>query len=136
MEYGTSIGDGGFILKFGDGTVTDATWKAKCFSHGPINSDTKNPQVKTEPLPDAWWKADFDDSAWPQAKEYTAKEVDPKQPYFDHDFKDAKFIWTADLALDNTVVFRTRIEKPGWTPRWNTKPDLNVKGVDAGASEH
>ena len=30
MEYAnTNIGDGGFILKFGDGTVTDSTWKAK-----------------------------------------------------------------------------------------------------------
>jgi hypothetical protein len=54
--------------------------------------------------------------------------VDPKQPYFESDFKDARFVWTADLALDNTVVFRTRIEKPGWTPRWNTKPDLDVRG--------
>src|SRR3954469_25875056 len=30
MEYAnTNIGDGGFILKFGDGTVTNAQWKAK-----------------------------------------------------------------------------------------------------------
>jgi phosphatidylethanolamine-binding protein (PEBP) family uncharacterized protein len=136
MEYGTSIGDGGFILKFGDGTVTNATWKAKCFSHGPVNRDTKNPQVRTEPLPDKWWEPDFDDSRWPHAKEYTVKEVAPKQPYFENDFKDARFIWASDLALDNTVIFRTRIDKAGWTPRWNTRPDLNVKGVDAGASGH
>ena len=33
MEYAnTNIGDGGFILKFGDGTVTNAKWKAKKFS--------------------------------------------------------------------------------------------------------
>ena len=25
-EYGKQIGDGGFILKFADGTVTDAKW--------------------------------------------------------------------------------------------------------------
>ena len=136
LEYGSSIGDGGFILQFGDDTVTDAKWKAKNFFHGPINGDTTNPQVKTDSLPDKWWAADFDDSAWAQAKEYTVEEVDPKQPYFDNDFKDAKFIWTDDLALDNTIIFRTRIEKPGWTPRWNTKPDLDVKGVDAGASGH
>jgi hypothetical protein len=30
MEYAnTNIGDGGFVLKFGDGTVTDGTWKAE-----------------------------------------------------------------------------------------------------------
>jgi hypothetical protein len=77
---------------------------------------------------------DFDDSKWTFAKEYTVQEVDPKQPYFDHDFKDAKFIWSDDLALDNTIIFRTKVDKPGWKPRWNTKPDLDVKGVDAGAA--
>lgn len=126
MEYGTSIGDGGFCLKFADGTVTNASWKAKNFFHGPVNGDTANPQVKQEPLPEKWWAVDFDDSTWKNAKEYTVEEVDPKQPYFDNDFEGAKFIWTDDIAFDNTVIFRIKIEKPGWTPRWNTKPDLDV----------
>ena len=42
------------------------------------------------------------------------------------DFQGAKFIWTSDLDLDNTVIFRTRVAKPGWKPRWNTKPGLDV----------
>jgi phosphatidylethanolamine-binding protein (PEBP) family uncharacterized protein len=129
MEYGTSIGDGGFCLKFADGTVTNATWKAKNFFHGPVKGDTANPQVKQGPLPENWWATDFDDSTWKNAKEYTVEEVDPKQPYFENDFEGAKFIWTDDIALDNTVIFRTKVEKPGWTPRWNTKPDLDVSGV-------
>jgi phosphatidylethanolamine-binding protein (PEBP) family uncharacterized protein len=129
MEYGTSIGDGGFILKFADGTVTNATWKAKNFFHGPVNGDTANPKVTQEPLPANWWAVDFDDSAWKNAKEYTVEEVDPKQPYFENDFEGAKFIWSDDIALDNTVIFRAKIEKPGWTPRWNTKPDLDVTGA-------
>ncbi len=129
LEYGSSIGDGGFILKFADGTVTNASWKAKSFFHGPVNGDTANPQVKQEALPANWWAVDFDDSAWKNAKEYAVEEVDPKQPYFDHDFEGAKFIWTDDLALDNTIIFRTKIEKPGWQPRWNTKPDLDVTGA-------
>ena len=129
LEYGSSIGDGGFILKFGDGTVTNATWKAKNFFHGPVNSDAANPQVKQEPLPDHWWAADFDDSGWANAKEFSVEEVDPKQPYYENDFEGAKFIWTDDLALDNTILFRTKIENPGWTQRWNTKPDLDVSGA-------
>lgn len=129
MEYGTSIGDGGFILKFADGTVTNASWKARNFFRGPINGDTAHPQVKQEPLPANWWAVEFDDSQWPNAKEYTTEEVDPKQPYFEHDFEGARFIWTDDLALDNTIIFRTKVEKPGWTPRWNTKPDLDVTGA-------
>ena len=129
LEYGSSIGDGGFILKFADGTVTNASWKAKSFFHGPINGDTRKPQVKQEPLPANWWAVDFDDSTWMNAKEYTVEEVDPKQPYFENDFEGAKFIWTDDLALDNTIIFRAKIEKPEWKQRWNTKPDLDVSGA-------
>lgn len=129
MEYGTSIGDAGLCIKFADGTVTNASWKAKNFFHGPVNSDTANPKVIQEPLPANWWATDFDDSTWKNAKEYTVEEVDPKQPYFENDFEGAKFIWTDDIALDNTVIFRTKVEKPGWTPRWNTKPDLDVTGA-------
>ena len=51
MEYAnTNIGDAGFILKFADGTVTNASWKARSFFHGPIDRDTKNPQVRSEPV--------------------------------------------------------------------------------------
>ena len=35
-EYGTRIGDGGFILKFADGTMTNARWRAKSFFTGPL----------------------------------------------------------------------------------------------------
>ncbi|RLT07921.1 MAG: hypothetical protein DWI21_08860 [Planctomycetota bacterium] len=107
MEYAnTQIGDAGFILKFGDGTVTNASWKAKKFSWGPIDRDTKNPRVENLPIPENWYAVDFDDSSWGKAKEYTEEQVGPKQPFFEHDFKGAKFIWTDDIDLDNTVLFR------------------------------
>jgi hypothetical protein len=128
LEYGNHIGDGGFILKFADGTVTNATWKAKCFFHGPIDRDVAHPRVRTEPLPDGWYLPGFDDSGWANAVEYTEERIDPKEPFYQHDFKGAKWIWTSDLDLDNTVIFRTRIDRPGWKPRWNTKPDLDVSG--------
>jgi hypothetical protein len=110
MEYAnTNIGDAGFILKFSDGTVTHAGWKAKSFSHGPVNRDTKNPRVENTPIPDNWFATDFNDSEWSNATEYTEDEVGPKQPYYDSDFKGAKFIWTRDIALDNTVIFRHHV---------------------------
>ncbi len=113
MEYANSnIGDGGFILKFGDGTVTNANWKAKSFSTGPINRDTKNPRVENTPIPENWFATDFDDSQWAKAKEYSEEDVNPKQPYFEHDFKGAKFIWTNDIDLDNTVLFRHVVKSP------------------------
>lgn len=113
MEYAnTNIGDGGFILKFGDGTVTDASWKAKAFSHGPVDGDTRNPRVDATPIPDDWYATDFDDSDWGRAKEYSEREIDPKQPFYAADFRGAKFIWTDDLLLDNTVLFRRKIPQP------------------------
>lgn len=127
LEYGNSIGDGGFILKLGDDIVTNASWKAKAFFHGPIRGEINPPRVVLNPLPAQWWTAEFDDRSWKQSKEFKTNEVDPKKTFFEHDFSGASFIWTDDLRLDNTVIFRTRIEKPGWKPRWNTKADLDAK---------
>lgn len=127
-EYGKQIGDGGIILKFADGTVTDATWKAKCIFHGPIDRDTEHPKVRSEALPDNWFAADYDDSAWTAAVEYTQERIDPKQPFFEHDFQGAKWIWTSDLDLDNTVLLRKKIDKPDSKRRWTTKPDLDTSG--------
>lgn len=111
MEYAnTNIGDGGFILKFGDGTVTNASWKARKFSWGPLNRDTTKPKVENSPIPENWYAVNFDDSDWSHAKEYSTDDVRPKQPFFDHDFQGAKFIWTDDLELDNTVIFRTLVK--------------------------
>lgn len=125
-EYGTSIGDGGFILRFADGTVSSSSWKAKSFFTGPLNNDTANPKVVRSQIPSNWFARDFDDSGWSNATEFSEQEVGPKKTFYDFDFKDAKFIWSKDLALDNTVIFRTRIEKPGWKPRWTTRPDLDI----------
>ena len=125
-EYGRSIGDGGFILKFADGTVTDASWKARCFHHGPVDGRTDDPKVRVEELPERWFAVDFDDAAWPDAVEWSEERIEPKEPFFQHDFKGAKWIWTGDLDLDNTVVLRKRVEKPATARRWTTKPDLDA----------
>ncbi len=128
-EYGRSIGDGGIILKFADGTVTDASWKAKCFFHGPIEGKTDDPVVRSEALPANWFAVDFDDASWSNATEYTQERIAPKQPFFEHDFKGAKWIWTSDLDLDNTVILRKRIDRPDWKARWTTKPDLSTAEI-------
>ncbi len=126
LEYGDHIGDGGFTIKFADGTVSNATWKAKNFFKGPLGRDVQHPKVELTPIPDRWWAVNFDDSTWPNATEFSEERVGPKEPFYQADFKGAKFIWSDDLDLDNTVIFRTRVEKPGWKPRWNTKPDLDI----------
>jgi len=123
MEYANSqIGDGGFILKFADGTVTDGSWKARCFSHGPVAGDTRNPRVESEPVPDNWFAVDFDDSGWKKAREYSEQEIDPKKPFYEADFRGAKFIWTDDVRLDNTVIFRRTVTAP---PDGRPRPDFS-----------
>jgi hypothetical protein len=123
MEYAnTNVGDAGFILKFADGTVTDGSWKAKCFSHGPVNGDTRTPRVENTPIPENWFAVDFDDSGWGRAREYAEADVSPKQPFYDADFSGARFIWTDDLRLDNTVIFRRVVATP---PDGKARPDFS-----------
>ncbi len=69
--------------------MTNAKWKARKFSSGPIDRDIKNPRVENQPIPETGTRVDFDDSQWKPAREYTEQEVDPKQPYFENDFKGA-----------------------------------------------
>ena len=122
MEYAnTNIGDGGFILKFGDGTVTSADWKAMRVSWGPVGGDTKKPRVESVPIPEGWTEAGFDDSKWARAKEYSEETVGPKEPFFEHDFKGAKFIWSDDVLLDNVVLFRHVVKSP---PDGKERPDF------------
>ncbi len=114
LEYNnTRIGDGGLILKFGDGTVTSKAWKAKKVFWGPLNGDIENPKVRREPVPEGWYMPGYDDSSWPNATEFTEEEVRPNRVYNDYDFEGAQFIWTEDLELDNTILFRYQVEKPG-----------------------
>jgi len=95
-------GDGGFIARFSDGTVTDSSWKAQSFYIAPL----ANPDAVVEkaglhftptlgrihpgapkppcedrcfavhyPLPKNWAAPNFDDSKWPRAFEYTDQDV-------------------------------------------------------------
>ena len=132
LEYGNHIGDAGLIIKFSDGTVTNAQWKAKSFFKGPLNRDVANPKVQHDPIPANWYAVDFDDSAWPRATEFTEERVNPKEAYTKakEAFAGAKFIWSADLDLDNTVIFRTKVEAPaGYKQRWTAKPEIDMSEV-------
>ncbi len=115
-EY-TMIGDGGFILKLGDDVVSDASWKAKCFFFGPMEGD--DPVVKHIPIPEDWMTVDFDDSNWESVTIYEEATVRPPQVFRDYDFEGAEFVWTSDLNLHNTIIFRATIHKPGWKASWN-----------------
>jgi hypothetical protein len=58
--------------------------------------------------------------------------VNPKESYTKakESFAGAKFIWSSDLDLDNTVLFRTKVEAPaGYKQRWTAKPEIDMAEV-------
>ena len=138
-------GDGGMVavLKDASGNImatTDANWKAQTFYTAPLRdlscaseedalrlSETCSTEDSNDgtsyyalhwKTPTNWQSADFDDSEWPNATEFTNNTigVDNKPAYtnftdiFDNSTADAKFIWSTNVILDNEVLVRYTVE--------------------------
>ncbi len=130
-------GDGGFVARFSDGTITDSSWKAQTFYIAPIDlpsnirivgnvRDTSNVRVNRLicredcfaahwALPKDWIKKDFDDSSWPSATVYSNDTIGVKNKPAYMNFselfigKKAKFIWSSNVELDNHVIVRKTV---------------------------
>lgn len=119
--------------------ITNENWRAQTYYTAPIkdlscaeengniryskNCDTSGGQDGTSfyalhwEIPADWMKPDFDDSDWPEATTYTNKTigVDNKPAYtyfeniFDDPARDAQFIWSTNVVLDNEVLVRKTI---------------------------
>jgi hypothetical protein len=130
LEYiGTArqqMGDGGFIAQVTDTTTgnvvatTSSAWKGLVIFRAPLNTDCV---TSTEPAttctheilpePDGWTSPSFDDSSWITAQEYTAAEVGAKDGYTTVSWApDAALIWSGDLKVDNTILWRTTVTQP------------------------
>ena len=82
------------------------------------------------PIPPNWFAPDFDDSSWGFATEYALERVKPDGDYSSYDFTNAKFIWTEDLDLDNTVIFRYTAPKPAnYTKSWNADGEIDITNI-------
>ena len=58
-----------------------------------------------------WRDADFDDSAWVSASEYSEAEVSPRLGYEEIDWDpSASLIWGADLETHNTILCRVAVQ--------------------------
>lgn len=130
LEYiGTSrqqMGDGGFIAQFTDTATgefvatTSSAWKGLVVFRAPLNVDcVKSTEPDTMcareilPEPAGWTSPTSDDSSWVAAREYTAAEVGPKEGYDTVTWTpDAKLIWSGDLKVDNTILWRTTVVRP------------------------
>lgn len=124
LEYiGTDrqqMGDGGFIAQFTDtstGAIVAATsseWRGLVIHRAPLNTDcatSADPDTDCEfestAEPDGWTNTDFDDSAWTAANTYSEDEVGAKEGYADISWDaGAALIWTSDLKVDNTILWR------------------------------
>jgi hypothetical protein len=130
LEYiGTDrqqMGDGGFIAQITDtstGTVvttTTSAWRGLVIHRAPLNADcvtAADPITACEhevlPEPDGWTTPGFDDSDWTAATVYTAAEVGAKDGYDTISWSpSAALIWSGDLKVDNTILWRTTVAAP------------------------
>ena len=118
--------------------ITDNTWKAQTFYVSPISdlaclSESGNARLSSNcmtsvgasnsyglhwAVPANWFNTSFDDSNWPAATTFSNSTVgvDNKSSFtnfadvFDNASKDANFIWSSNLKLDNLVLLRKKIE--------------------------
>ena len=127
-------GDGGFIARFSDGTVTDETWKTQVYYIAPIQdlnavselpdgtrstaAATLNPTCNANcygvhyPTPANWMSENYDESGWVSATLYTAAQVTNQAAFKNFEttaWADARFIWTSNLILDNLVLARKTV---------------------------
>ena len=119
-------------------SATDNTWKAQTYYIAPISdlsclsesgnlrsssncitsSGAANSYAIHWALPTDWFKTSYDDANWPLAATFSNSTVgvDNKSSYtkfadvFDNTSKDASFIWSSNLLLDNLVLLRKKIE--------------------------
>lgn len=118
--------------------ITDNSWKAQTYYIAPISdlacvTEKDNARLSSScttvagasdsygihwALPTDWFKTAYDDTKWVSATTFSNSTVgvDNKSSYtnfadvFDNASKDASFIWSSNLLLDNLVLLRKKIE--------------------------
>lgn len=120
-EGNQQMGDGGFIAQFSsDGGivgVTDSSFVCLTIHTAPLDKsceDAVDPDTECDfeslDEPDGWMDADFDDSAWVSASEFSEAAVSPKDGYDEITWdSSAALIWGADLETHNTILCRGTI---------------------------
>jgi phosphatidylethanolamine-binding protein (PEBP) family uncharacterized protein len=119
------IGDAGMIFQIRDlqtGEIvaaSDTSWKSLIINKAPLNpycvssaTPLTDCRYKNVAIPSNWATSTFKESTWKSATKFTKEEVGVKDGYFDINWSNsAQLIWSSDLKLDNTVLFRKVIIK-------------------------
>ena len=124
LEYiGTDrqqMGDGGFVAQFTDTSTgkvvasTNSSWRGLVVHQAPLNvscEKSKTPdtectsRISAEPA--GWSQTSFNDASWSSASTYSKEQVGVKDGYNDISWSsNAQIIWTSDLEIDNTILWR------------------------------
>ena len=114
------MGDGGFIAQFTNeqtGEVvayTNSDWRGLVIHRAPLDKSCEKSaapetecQSSTASEPEKWSEPSFSDTSWTQALEYPAEAIGVKDGFNDISWaKDARLIWSSDLEIDNTILWR------------------------------
>jgi len=124
LEYiGTDrqqMGDGGFVAQFTDTSTgrvvatTSSAWRGLVVHQAPLNKScekSSKPDVdctsRIAAEPSGWTQTSFNDSSWPTASTYSKEQVGVKDGYNNISWSSsAQLIWTSDLEIDNTILWR------------------------------
>ena len=124
LEYiGTDrqqMGDGGIVAQFTDtatGRVvatTSSAWRGLVIHQAPLNKScekSSKPEIdctsRIASEPSGWTQSSFNDSSWTTANTYSKEAVGVKDGYNNISWSsNAQLIWTSDLEIDNTILWR------------------------------
>lgn len=141
------IGDAGFIMQIREvksGKIvasTNSQWKSLVIQKAPLNTSCSNssqPLIDcknaTIAIPTSWSSKSYKDSSWKSSTEFTEAAVGVKDGYSDYKWNSAsKLIWSSDLKLDNTVLFRSLVTGKSISPSKTVTSAMTLTSPDFAA---
>jgi phosphatidylethanolamine-binding protein (PEBP) family uncharacterized protein len=138
------IGDAGFIMQIREVktgkivSTSSSKWRSLVIQRAPLNIacvSSKNPvsdcKSMKSTVPSGWTLKTFKDSAWKSSTEFSKEDVGVKDGFFDFTWNSAaQLIWSSDLKLDNTVLFRTLVTGKTETAVINSSVTMTLSSPD------
>ena len=95
------------------GNIHDTTKLGRVHPRAPRPDCEERCFTVRYPIPENWAAANFDDSRWPRAYEYTDEDVGvttlKAYTTFPDLFDGSRWIWSINLVFDNLVIARKTV---------------------------